>query len=108
MEAIRVSKELDNKKFVVSRPEARVLKALMQQAAAADGEITLDTGGVETMGLGFVDEVLVILKECRAENAESLTLTIQPPPTKISFRRLSQHHNLKLEADENRWVLTTP
>lgn len=107
MEPIRVSAQLDNRRFVVGRPEARELKPLMQEAAAHDEQITLDTSGIERMGLGFVDELLVILKECRAENENGLRMTIQPPPATPSYRRLSQHRNLMLDADENRWIVTT-
>ena len=108
MTTIDVSRELDDKDMAISRDDARRLEPSLSAALRPGERITLDTGGILRLGLGFVDETLLILTRCRTDADGSLEMEIRPPPSTPSFRKLAAHRGLELEADDAAWRLTAP
>ena len=97
------------KKVLITRPAARVVASAMQ-AAAGDGEITLNTDGILRIGVSFFDEALLIFNEIIAETGdENLRLVYRKAPTMESLKNLVPNRGLVLSATHSgEWIISRP
>ena len=95
------------KTVLITRPAARVVASAMQ-AAADDGEITLNTDGILRIGVSFFDEALLIFNEIIAETGDAnLRLVYRKAPAMESLKSLVANRGLTLlETTDGEWVIS--
>lgn len=95
------------KTVLITRPAARVVASAMQ-AAAGDGEITLNTDGILRIGVSFFDEALLIFNEIIEETGqEDLQLIYRKAPTMQSLKNLATNRGLTIsETSAGDWVIS--
>lgn len=78
------------------------------QAAADDGEITLNTDGILRIGVSFFDEALLIFNEIIAETGDAnLRLVYRKAPAMESLKSLVANRGLTLlETTNGEWVIS--
>ena len=94
-------------KMLGTRPAARVLEPAMRKAVG-NGEITLNTSGIQRIGVSFFDESLLILSGLIEETGnDSLRLIFHKAPPLDSLRNLVPKRGLILhEAPSGDWIIT--
>ena len=97
------------KTVLITRPAARVVASAMQ-AAAGDGEITLNTDGILRIGVSFFDEALLIFNEIIAETGDDdLRLVYRKAPAMQSLKNLVPNRGLALsETNTGEWIISRP
>lgn len=105
MSTVKLSTQL-GKSVLITRPAARVVEPAMR-AAAGDGVITLDTGGVLRIGVSFFDEALLVFREIIAESGnDELRLVYHKAPAMQSLKRLAGNRGFVLsETAAGDWVI---
>ena len=90
-----------------TRPAARTVAPAMQ-AAAADGEIRLNTDDILRIGVSFFDEALLIFNEIIAETGnQDLRLVYRKAPTMQSLKNLVPNRGLTLsETVDGEWIIS--
>ncbi len=80
------------------------------QAAAGDGEITLDTDGILRIGVSFFDEALLIFNEIITETGDdSLRMIYRKAPAMESLKNLASNRGLTVsETPDGDWVIRRP
>ena len=90
-----------------TRPTARALEPAMRKAVD-NGAITLNTSGIQRIGVSFFDESLLILSDLIEETGnDSLRLIFHKAPPLDSLRNLVPKRGLILhELASGDWIIT--
>ena len=91
-----------------TRPVARAMETAIREALQ-DGSITLDTSGIQRIGVSFFDESLLILSELIAETGDdSLQLIYRKAPLLDSLKHLAPNRGLSVsESPSGDWVISS-
>ena len=89
-----------------NRPAARAVEPAMR-ASMENGAITLDTAGVQRIGVSFFDETLLILRELMNDVGDDLRLVYHKAPPLVSLKDLASNRGLKVsESPSGDWIIS--
>jgi len=97
------------KTVLITRPAARIVASAMQ-AAAGDGEITLNTDGILRIGVSFFDEALLIFNELIAATGDdTLRLVYRKAPEMESLKKQVRNRGLaQAVTNSGEWIMSRP
>jgi hypothetical protein len=109
MRSVEVFKHLQ-RKILVTRESATVLRSEIESSIKADGQLVLDFAGIDAVTPSFVDEILGIVDDARADSSKrELRVIFRHAPTSLSekFLAIGKRHGAKMsQSGTDAWEIT--
>jgi hypothetical protein len=109
MHSVEVFKHLQ-RKILVTRESAAALRPEIDTSIKSDGEVVLDFTGIDAVTPSFVDEILGIIDDARADSSRrELRVTFIHTPTSLSekFRAIGKRHGARMaQSGADAWEIT--
>ena len=109
MRSVDVFKHLQ-RKILVTREYAAALRPEIDSSIKADGQVVLDFAGIDAVTPSFVDEILGIIDDARADSSKrELRVIFRHTPTSLSekFLAIGKRHGAKMsQSGTDAWEIT--
>lgn len=109
MRPVEVFKHLQ-RKILVTRGSAAALRSEIDASIKADGQVVLDFTGIDAVTPSFVDEILGIIDDARADSSRrELRVIFRHTPTSLSekFVAIGKRHGAKVsQYGADAWEIT--
>ncbi|MHB8392647.1 MAG: STAS-like domain-containing protein [Acidobacteriaceae bacterium] len=109
MRPVEVFKHLQ-RKILVTRGSATALRPEIELSIKADGQVVLDFTGIDAVTPSFVDEILGIIDDARADSSRrELRVIFRHTPTSLTekFLAIGKRHGAKMsQSGADAWEIT--
>jgi STAS-like domain of unknown function (DUF4325) len=110
MRSVEVFKHLQ-RKILVTRESASLLRPEIEASIRTDGQVVLDFTGIEAVTPSFVDEILGIIDDARANSSRrELRVIFSHTPVSLSekFLAVGRRHGAKMsQSGTDAWEMTS-
>jgi hypothetical protein len=87
--------QLLQRKILVTRESASAVREAIVSSIKADGEVTLDFGGIDAVTPSFVDEIVGIIDDARASSSRRevrVVFSHAPMPLSAKYLAIGKRH----------------
>jgi STAS-like domain of unknown function (DUF4325) len=96
------------RKVLVTRESASILRDAINSAVKANGEVSLDFTGIDAMTPSFVDEVLGIIDDAKAASGRHEVRVVflhSPTPLSTKYLAIGRRHGARMSESGRDWEI---
>ena len=101
--------QLLQRKVLVTRESASVVRGAIDSSIRANGEVILDFAGIDAMTPSFVDEILGLIDDARAASDRREVRVVfmnTPTPLSTKFLAIGKRHGATMSQSGSAWEIT--